>query len=94
LVGVWRQVAYSWDWDHPGANATVLGLAASAMGLDIPAADAGGVWHPRWAHWDLGASEVIGRHTGDVTAVVAVIPRPSAPGSGRTAVRDYRASAR
>ncbi|HEX6075961.1 MAG TPA: hypothetical protein VFZ32_11950, partial [Micromonosporaceae bacterium] len=73
LLRVWRRAAHTWSWESPAGNASALSVWAYAEQTPVAAARIPGVWEPRWGWWQTGTGEILGRHTGTVRAVAALV---------------------
>ena len=62
-----------WRWGSPGANADALAFWCAALDEPSEVSAAGGLWRTRWALCRPGSGEILGRHTGGVGAVAAVV---------------------
>jgi uncharacterized Zn-binding protein involved in type VI secretion len=72
LLQAWRGAAHAWSWDDPSENASTLTVWQRAALLDTNEAGPC-AWGVPWAHWDLGAGDILGRHAAEVTAVAALV---------------------
>jgi hypothetical protein len=91
LLAAFGHVLHRWDYQQPAANAAALGSWSAALGTPPSPKTAALAWQTRWAHWTVGAGEVLGRHDRVVFGVATLVLPDGRPvavtGSGDDTVR-------